>query len=221
MARIEKRLIWSGWLRLAHLLIGLSCLVLILSGWLISHAPSVEAGAVSLHYYAASGLIGGLVLRLVLMFVGSPVERLVNLVPQDNEWGTVRETLRFYLSFAKSPLPRWHAHNPLWKPVYLLFYLCLLVMLLSGWLRIDSPVLLGFYLPGVHALFAGVVTWIAGLHLLTLVLHDYRGEAADLSAMVNGYRHYVIEEPVIDTPAVQQAAVRLDQIGRPKSSDKE
>jgi Ni/Fe-hydrogenase 1 B-type cytochrome subunit len=221
MAKIDKRLIWSGWLRLTHLVIGLATLLLIGSGWLIAYAPSVETGAIDTHYMAASALVFGLALRLLLMFRGTPVERVSRLMPEDNEWGAVLDTLRFYLSFGKAPLPRWHAHNPLWKPIYLLLYLCLLVMVLTGWLRMESPVFLGFYLPSVHGLFATVVVWISALHVLTVILHDYRGEAADVSSMINGHRHFVIENPVIDSPELQQATVRLDQIGKPTSSKKD
>lgn len=220
MAKIDKRLIWSGWLRLAHLVIGLATLLLIGSGWLIEYAPSVESGAIDTHYYAASALVFGLGLRVLLMFRGTPVERLSRLVPEDNEWGTVLDTLRFYLSFGKAPLPRWHAHNPLWKPIYLLLYLCLLVMVLSGGLRMEGLLFLGIYLPSVHSVFATAVIWLSGLHVLAAVLHDYRGEAADVSGMINGYRHFVIDNPVIDSPELQQASVRLDQVGKPRSPDK-
>lgn len=213
MAKIDKRLIWSGWLRLSHLLVGLAVLMLIGSGWLAANAPSLEGLVVDLHYYAASGLVFGLALRLVLMFVGSPIESIARLVPEDNEWGQVKDTLRFYLGFGKAPLPRWHAHNPLWKPIYLLLYLCLLIMVISGWLRIDSPVVGGIYLPSIHALFAGIVTWIAVLHVISVVLHDFRGEAADVSGIINGYRHFVIDTPEAAQVNKPMAEIRLDQIG--------
>jgi len=212
VARIEKVLIWGGWLRLSHLAIGLSTLVLLGSGWLIESAPSLEAGAIDTHYLAAGVLLSGLALRLVLMFAGSPVERIGQLMPDDDEWRAVRDTLMFYLSFGRGQLPRWYAHNPLWKPLYLLLYICLLVLVITGWLREDSPVLWGWYLPNVHGMFSIAVAWITGLHLLAVVLHDYRGDSADISAIVNGNRHFVIEdqkgneiEPV--------ATIRIQDIG--------
>lgn len=195
MARIEKVMIWGGWLRLSHLVIGLSTLALLGSGWLLEAAPSLEADAADLHYVAAGVLLFGLALRILLMFKGSEVERLGHLMPEDEEWSAVRDTLMFYLRFGRGPLPRWYAHNPFWKPLYLLLYVCLLVLLLSGWLRLDSPVLWGWYLPRVHGVFATAVGWLTLLHLVAVILHDYRGDAADISAIVNGNRHFVIEEP--------------------------
>jgi len=213
VARIEKVMIWSGWLRLSHLLVGLSTLVLLGSGWLIEAAPSLEADAVDLHYLAAGFLVFGLALRLVLMFTGSPVERLSRLMPDDGEMRALRETLFFYASFGRAPLPRWYAHNPLWKPLYLLIYLCLLFLVLTGWLRDSLDILWGMYLPSVHAVFASAIAWLTLLHLIAVVLHDYRGDAADLSGMVNGYRHFVVEDqPVGQVEPL--ASIRVQDIGR-------
>ena len=215
MAKIERVLIWSGWLRLSHLLVGLSVLVLMATGWLLEMAPSVEAAAVDYHYLAAAILVVGLVLRLFLMFRGQRVEGISELMPEDTEWPAVLETGRFYVGFGKAPLPRWYAHNPLWKPLYLLLYILLLVLVLSGWLRSEHPLLMGIYLPNVHAVFATAVAWWTLLHILTAILHDYRGEAADVSSMINGHRLFVVDKPQPGQFGIQETTVHLDQIGRP------
>lgn len=207
MARIEKLQVWSGWLRLSHLAVGLASLVLLATGWLIEAAPSVQAGAIDAHYIAASVLLFGLVLRVALAIWGSPLEAFDRLIPDDEEWRTIRETLLFYLTLGRAPLPRWYAHNPFWKPVYLVLYLCLLVLLLTGWVREGNEVLWGWYLPSVHALFASVVGWLVLFHVITVVLHDYRGDAADVSGIINGNRHFVIETP--ETPQVSQPVAEI------------
>lgn len=212
MARIEKVMIWRGWLRLSHLAVGLSTLALLGSGWLLESAPTLEADAADVHYVAAGVLIFGLALRIVLMFAGSPVERISQLMPEDDEWRAVRDTLMFYLSFGRGQLPRWYAHNPLWKPLYLLLYVCLLILALSGWLREDSPIVFGWYLPNVHGVFASAVAWLTLMHVFAVVLHDYRGDAADISAIVNGNRHFVIEEQ--NVPDIQpMASIKIQDIG--------
>lgn len=208
-------MIWGGWLRVSHLSVGLSTLVLIATGWLLELAPSLQADAVGFHYYAASVLIFGLVLRVLLAFSGSPVETLSALIPEEKELRTMRETLLFYLSLARAPLPRWYAHNPLWKPVYLALYLCLLILMLTGWLRDGQDLLWGWYLPSIHAMFASVVAWLALLHVLSVILHDYRGDAADISGIVNGYRHFVIDDQQVKGSAQPLASIKLTDISKP------
>lgn len=208
-------MIWGGWLRVSHLSVGLSTLVLIATGWLLELAPSLQADAVDFHYYAASVLIFGLVLRVLLAFSGSPVESLSALIPEEKELRTMRETLLFYLSLARAPLPRWYAHNPLWKPVYLALYLCLLILMLTGWLRDGQDLLWGWYLPSIHAMFASVVAWLALLHVLSVILHDYRGDAADISGIVNGYRYFVIDDQQVKGSAQPLASIKLTDISKP------
>ncbi len=208
-------MIWGGWLRVSHLAVGLSTLVLIATGWLLEMAPSLQADAADFHYYAASVLIFGLVLRLLLAFSGSPVEAFSALIPRAGEWRTMRDTLVFYLSLARAPLPRWYAHNPLWKPVYLVLYLCLLILILTGWLRDSQDLLWGWYLPSMHAMFASVVAWLALLHVLGVILHDYRGDAADISGIVNGYRYFVIDNQQIKGSAQPLASIKLTDISKP------
>jgi len=213
--RLERVRVWSGWLRLSHALIGLSTIALLITGWLLSAAPSLQEDARDIHYLLAAVLVFGLALRLLLMLRGSAVERLDQLVPGDSEWSAVKESARFYLSLGKTPLPRWYAHNPLWKSLYLLLYVLLLVLVLSGWLRDEHPLLFGIYLPDVHALFASVVAWWSLLHVLAVILHDYRGDAADTSSIINGHRLFVVEKPGLDPVELQETSIRLDQIGRP------
>lgn len=222
MEKIERILIWSGWLRLSHLGLGLSAVALLVSGWLFDSAPSLTAGAMDVHYLAASVLIASLVLRIVLMFAGSPVERLGRLMPDDGEWKSLRETAVFYLTLGKAPLPRWYAHNPFWKPLYVLMYLALLGQVATGGLmESDSLLVMGFYVPSVHATFASVVGVLVTFHVVAVMLHDYRGDAADISGIINGYRHYTVESVSIELPELQQASVRLDQIGKPNSGPKQ
>lgn len=212
MAHIEKVLVWSGWLRLSHVAVGSATLALLATGWVIEHAPLQADAAADFHYLAAAVLVFGLALRIFLMFRGGPVERLDQLIPEDGEWGAVAETGRFYLGMGKAPLPRWYAHNPLWKPLYLLLYLLLLVLVVSGWLRTDHSLFLGIYLPDVHAIFASAVGWWALLHVIAVVLHDYRGGTTDVSGMINGYRHFAIDKAAPpDTPEVE-TAIRIDDI---------
>ncbi len=203
--------IWSGWYRFTHLAIASATLTLIGSGWLIAQAPSVAAAASELHLLAAALLIFGLVLRLALGLFGQPLERWNALLPHTGEIETIKGTLMFYLSLGKAPLPRWHSQNPLWKPLYLLLYVLLLLAAISGGLIPQQDVLLGWYLPHLHRSVADLIFWLALLHPLAIILHDWRGKTADCSAILNGQRLFNIERQD-GGPKTSPVRIKLDDL---------
>lgn len=190
--QFSRILVWGGWFRLAHWSIALSSLLLMISGWLLAESPSLAEGASEFHSVTASVLFFGLLLRSLLMFIGKPHEKLTGLIVEVSEFKTIIETGRFYLSLGKTALPNWYAQNPLWKTLYLFVYLVLYLQVISGALMPDNDTLFGFYLPSMHSWWAQVLVIFTGLHLLAVVLHDYRGKAADVSAMINGCRLFQI-----------------------------
>jgi Ni/Fe-hydrogenase 1 B-type cytochrome subunit len=190
--------VWSGWLRLSHWAAGLATLVLLSTGWLIQESPSLAESALDVHYLAAGILVIGLLARVALMFVGQAHERIVALIPRSSEFKAIADTLRFYISFGRMPLPRWYAQNPLWKPFYLFSYLALFMQVLSGALMSDYPLVSGFYLPSLHAFWAQVLFWFSLLHVAAVCLHDVRGSMADISAMLNGFRLFSIDRAPLE-----------------------
>lgn len=190
---IKRVLVWSGWLRTSHACIGLAVLVLLFTGWLIAESPSLSESALELHYLASSFLIFGLVVRSVLMITGREHERLPGLFPASSELYAMAKTFRFYISLGKSPMPGWYAQNPFWKPAYLVVYLALIVLVFTGAVMPDVSLMLGFYLPSVHAFWAQLMFWFTVLHIASVVMHDYKNRTTDISAMVNGYRLFLID----------------------------
>ena len=208
---IQRVLIWSSWLRLAHWLMATAVLLLAATGWLIQMSPSVANAASDYHYIFATLLIGGLVLRAGLLFYDKGVSHWKKLLPEKQELQSYKKMFIFYLSLGKMPLPKWYAHNPLWKPIYILVFIVLLMQVLTGMNRNAFPVVLGFYLPSVHEFLASIILGFTALHLVTVVLHDFKGTASDVSAMINGHKVFVIqkqENP--ESPTVH--AVSLDQL---------
>ena len=190
---IKRVLVWSGWLRISHASIGFAVLLLLFTGWLIAESPSLAESALDLHYLASSFLIFGLVVRIVLMFAGVEHERLPGLFPASSELYAMARTLRFYISLGKAPMPGWYAQNPLWKPVYLVIYLALIVLVITGAAMPEVSLMLGFYLPSVHTFWAQFVFWFTVLHTGSVVMHDYKNKTTDISAMVNGYRLFLVD----------------------------
>jgi len=213
MTEIRRVLIWSGWLRVSHWSIALSTLVLLFSGWLIGNSPMQADIALEYHYLAVSVLVFGLVLRMAIFFKGKNHERLGALFPEASELRVIRQTLVFYLSLGRQPMPNWYAHNPLWKIIYVFWYLALLLLLGSGALMADDAVVLGFYLPSVHGFWAAIVFWFTILHLISLFAHDYYAKSTDMSAMINGYRLFEVESQakgdLKGTPVVLQSMESL------------
>jgi len=209
--KIQRALIWSGGLRLAHGLIALSVLVLAGTGWLIKLAPSVADAASGLHRLSGFALTLGLVLRIYLLFADTGTAHWRELRPARTDLHKVGMMLRFYLSLGRTPLPRWYAHNPLWMPLYVLILLILALQAATGLMMETWPLLAGFYLPAVHDFWAPVILGFSGLHIIAVVLQDARGTTSDTSAMINGHRIFVIEST--DTLTRQDVqSVPLEQI---------
>jgi len=212
----KRVLVWSGWLRLSHWTIGFATLVLLLTGWLIAESPSLARSSLDVHYLAAGILVSGLIVRIALMFIGQEHEHLTALIPAPSEFKAGAETLRFYISLGKTPLPRWYAQNPLWKPLYVLIYLVLLEQVASGAVMHNQPIVYGFYLPSVHAWWAQALFWFSVFHIAAVSLHDGRGKMADISAMLSGFRLFLIDRDRhqgADEARVQ--FVSLDKLKRP------
>lgn len=212
--QIRRVAVWSGWLRLAHWSMAVATLTLLTTGWLVANSPALAEAAADYHYLAAGLLLFALVLRFGIGFFGKGAERLEHLLPSDNDLAGIRASLIFYLSFGKAPLPNWYAHNPLWKPVYLLLLVALVLSTVTGWLMPEQPLLGGFYLPHVHAWLADAIAVFLLLHLLSVILQDWRGQSADVSAMINGSRYFTIDRDGLVKPEIPQVSVKLDDIGR-------
>lgn len=211
IGEIQRIQIWGAWVRLAHWLMALAVLLLMLTGWLIDTAPGVAGAASDYHYIFSTVLMAGLALRLWLLFFDKGIGHWQKLLPEANASRTYKQMLVFYLSLGKMTLPGWYAHNPLWKPVYLLLFVVLLLQILTGMNRDVHPLVMGFYLPGIHELLASIITGFFVLHIIAVVLHDLKGTASDISAMINGHKIFVIRKVESqDTPAVYP--VSLDQL---------
>ncbi|MGB5398306.1 MAG: cytochrome b/b6 domain-containing protein [Gammaproteobacteria bacterium] len=207
----KRVLIWSGWWRLSHAAIGLSVCALLATGGLIAQSPSLAASALDVHYLAAAVLSFGLIVRISLMlFSAKPHERLAGMVPTAAEFSAMGKTLLFYLTLGKAGLPRWYAHNPLWKPGYLLLYPVLVLLVLSGSAMSSTDIVLGFYLPSVHGFWAQFVLWFSVLHILSVCVHDFSNKTADVSAVINGYRLYLMDRSAarfVPEPGVQRVSL--------------
>jgi cytochrome b len=99
--------------------------------------------------------------------------------------------------------------------------LSLLLLAVSGWLMPETPVIGRFYLPTVHVWLAKAVLVMTLAHLFSVVLQDVKGKAADISAMLSGYRYFSIDREGIDQGEVTPVSVKLGDISRmPQDSER-
>lgn len=219
--QIRRVAVWSGWLRVAHWSLAAATVSLLMTGWLIANSPAVAASAAEIHYLGAGILVFALTLRLLLGVFGRGPERFEHMLPGASEWGAIRASLLFYLSLGKAPLPNWFAHNPAWKPVYLLLFVLLGLLALSGWLMPDRPLLGRIYLPHAHAWLADVVGILLLAHLFSVVLQDLKGGNADVSGMINGHRFFSVDRETLVKPQIPQVSIRLDELKKPDASQRQ
>jgi Ni/Fe-hydrogenase 1 B-type cytochrome subunit len=217
--QIRRVAVWSPRLRLAHWLMAGATLVLLATGWLLDKAPSLAQAASDYHYLAAAVLTFAIALRLWIGWFGQGAERFASLLLSATDVRAARESLVFYLSFGKAPLPNWFAHNPLWKPLYLLWFLVLFGSLVTGWVMPDTPLVAGVYLPTLHGWLANATGMLLVLHLFSVALQDLRGQSADVSAMIVGHRYFSIDRDKLVRPEIPSVSVRLDDIQRGDKGD--
>jgi Ni/Fe-hydrogenase 1 B-type cytochrome subunit len=189
---LYRREIWSTWLRLAHWTLALSTLVLMATGWLVHHTPSVAQTAADWHYIAGSVFTLGLALRIWVLFSDKLMGRWRFLLA-DLEPKKMLQMLKFYLSFGKSTLPRWYAHNPFWLPIYLIVLGLMILAAFSGHLQGSHPIVFGIYLPSLHAAIATLISLFVLGHVIAVFMHDLKGGSDDVSAMINGKRLFEVK----------------------------
>ena len=215
--------IWSGWLRLAHWLIACGALFELASAWALAHD-----GIDPVFWYDWHIMIGQLtalavLLRILLLFVpGSSHWRA--LLPDRSDRQAMVQMLTFYLSLARSPLPAWYAHNPLWKPLYLLILVVLIASVATGQFQ-DAPWLVFAHEPDeLHAWLGGVIALFAAFHILAVCLHDLKGKGALLSAMISGRRYFHVtrQGPIEDAVFKRRTSfeVSIENLGNKDSPSK-
>jgi len=217
---IKRILIWSGWFRLSHLLIGLSTLVLLATGSLIQHSPLLALQAVDIHNYSAGFFLAGLIVRIILMFFGKPHERINYLIPRINEWQTIREMLIFYALLGKAKLPNWYAQNPFWKPIYLLIYIVLIAQLISGIVLGNEDFILGYQPRPIHQLGSELLLIFTLLHIVCVIWHDYKAAGSDVSAMINGLRTFTTENSTTNKNSQAVTFTPMSEFGPKKPTKK-
>ena len=186
---IRYVLIWSGWLRLSHWLIAAGVLFQVTSAWALAHDEANYAFWLDWHLITGQIILITLALRVVLLFLpGSSNWRA--FIPERSQVQAMLQMIKFYLSLARFPLPNWYAHNPVWLPVYPVFFLVLAGSEISGLLYNSSHIFLRYPMAELHGALASLIVVFSTFHIVTVFLHELKGKGAFISAMVNGFRYF-------------------------------
>ena len=224
---VRRVRVWPGAVRLTHWAMAGSLLVLIPTGWLLTTGlvagdELYELLRHRLHEPAGHVLAVALAVRLVYLATGGDsVSGWRALVPTGPQITALREVLRFYSALGRAQLPAYYAHNPFWAPLYLVFFLLLTAEVATG-LALEFPFVQSVVHanePAVLALHARLMEWIGvwcAFHVAAAILHDWRGQGSDTSALISGYRIFPVSRQA--TPVSGIASIRIQDIGRPGSS---
>ncbi len=210
MSDIRYLPIYSLQQRITHWLIAAGFGFEWLSAWLVDHSDVDPLVWSDWHLMAGQALLLVLAWRLLLFFLaGSGHWRF--FIPTREQRHIVRDTLRFYASLGKTPLPDWYAFNPVWQPIYLLMILLAVVTVISGFFHSGLPFVGNLSTADLHAGASSLLLWLALAHIAFAVWHDARGRGAQISGMLNGHKYFHIGEPE-QTPGPVENSVSLDSL---------
>ncbi len=215
--RIRCVAVWPGWLRGSHWLVAAGVVFEFISAWALRHAGPERAFWLDWHLIVGQAVLLVLLLRLALLLKPG-VGHWRSLLPERAQLAAVAQTLKCYLSLGRLPLPNWYAHNPLWKPIYLIIFLLLLGCLLTGFNLGAAGAILGTDLSVLHVRLANAVGGLALLHVVTAVLHELKGQGGTVSAMINGHRYFHAPQQTA-RPDDGAAYVSVDAIRSTQSGD--
>ena len=213
---INRVHVWSRWLRLAHWSLAVSICGLLATGWLLDKDPILFASARDYHLIFAALMLPALLVRLYLLFAGKGTDRLQDCELDRLKMVQAWEDIRFYLTLGRAPLPKWYGHNPLWGPIYLLLFLFLVLSAISG-LALSRGMLnfAGISLYDMHRLGYYAAATFVCLHLPAVFSHDLGGTGSDISAMIHGYRIFLVNKPTQQTP-LQSPRVAVNELFKTK-----
>ena len=215
--RIRYVPVWSGALRALHWLLAAGVAFQLASGWLVQRLAGDPTAWRDWHLMVGQALLLVLAARLALLLFGRGSAGWASFRLTGAVIGGARQTLLFYASLGRAPLPDWYAHNPLWLFLYPLLLLAVLAAVASGLLH-DAPYrVAGVSLPALHGAAAGLAGALAAAHVAAVVLHDWKGRGAFVSAMINGNRYFHVRPGPDGAPGPaprQGVNVTFDRAGR-------
>lgn len=176
-------------------MIALSVIALLISGSVLQYLPHWYDIAIDYHQILGYSLTLALIYRVYILIVSkNNSASWREFIPTSQAKSNIIAMLRFYVSFGRTPLPGWYAHNPFWLPLYLLVFLALAIQLGSGLIMINNIPFSYFDIYLLHHYISQFVFWFTLIHFIAAIAHDIKGSGSDISAMLNGFRIFIINK---------------------------
>lgn len=201
----QRQKVYDPVLRLIHLWNGLAILFLMTTVWLsdLFEKGVGEKTLWQLHIYIGYALVVGIIARLVWGVVGPRHARFSDMWHPSVWWDAARN----FNSHAK---PRF-GHNTLASVAYLLVYLLLITMAITGlglaaveqsmgpfntWIG-DMPWMKELF-EEPHELIFYLLMGFVVIHITALIWHEYKDKTPLAQAMVTGYQYEVKQNYLIE-----------------------
>jgi Ni/Fe-hydrogenase 1 B-type cytochrome subunit len=228
--KVRRVFVWPSVIRIVHWCLALAVTVLLCTGWLLKSGLILNDKLYillldQLHLPAGHLLGLAMVVRIFYLLKDDGVSGVSSLLSSAKTWDRIKEGLRFYTTFTKTSLPRYFAHHPVWAPLYLVIFVLLLAQLVSGSLLEFATLraLFGLSSDALLDWHQAPFSWLSMLvilHLVSVSLHEIKGEGADVSGMINGYRNFNVNSDVNRSTGSTVPSVSLNSIGGMKSKNK-
>ncbi|HSF14941.1 MAG TPA: cytochrome b/b6 domain-containing protein [Vicinamibacteria bacterium] len=207
----ESRYVYQLPLRLVHWIIFLDLIVLSISGYWIGSGdlPAGPGGEFQMgtiryvHTLAGWVLFAALLLRIYLFFFGNVYARWTDFIPHRREhWRDVKEVLLFYTFIRRGYPHAEYGHNRLASLTYLVVYLLILFMVVSGlalhgmafpagwqgWLTWPLAFVTAPTLRLLHHLGMWLLWGFAVHHLASVFLADNQQRGGLVGGIFSGYK---------------------------------
>ncbi|MCK4585756.1 MAG: cytochrome b/b6 domain-containing protein [Gammaproteobacteria bacterium] len=205
-------------MRLSHWAIAFGVLFQITSAWAIKKDYANYEFWYDWHIMVGQLMLIVIFLRIILLFTDG-ASNWRSFFDYKSQLNAIIQMIKFYLSFARLPLPNWYAHNPLWKPIYLFMIIVLLGCVITGMVYDSNLTLLGYSFTELHDALATIITVLSVAHIITAFLHDWKGKGAFISAIINGHRYFHYpsnniegKAETVKTPAIHIAVDSIKNI---------
>ena len=207
----RRQKVYDPALRLMHLWNGLAIIFLMVTIWLseLFEKGVGEDTLWQVHIYIGYALVVGLIARLAWGFVGPKHARFSDMWHPSAWWDAVR-------NFNLQAKPRF-GHNTLASGAYLLVYILLTVMAITGlslaavehsmgplnpWLG-DATWLKELFKEPHELIYYGLMGFVV-VHIAALIWHEHKDKTPIAQAMVTGYQYEVEPTTVNQTSNIGQ-----------------